>query len=184
MFCARDSRTSKFSSGALCAKTFGQEMSTVLRAFGADFAVDEFLATSCLVPISVFLKGEPRFPSSQPDGRKNELSGAIFSASDADFSDFSRQLEETQVFLHNFDSEIRALKRFPGLDGLYLDFGAETKPPYWSSFRFPSCLLKMVGDLEIDLELSVYPTGDDDEPEEPAEDPNRVAAPLSSSREV
>jgi len=141
-------------------------MSTVLRASGADLAIDDFLAGSKLIPISIFRKGEPRFPASQPKGRKHERSGANFSASDADMSDFELQLEQASAFLQDFASEIRSLRVFPGLDGLSLDFGVETKPPHWSSFTFPSDLLLAAGELKIDLELSVYPTGDDGETEE------------------
>jgi hypothetical protein len=141
-------------------------MSTVLRASGADFAIDDFLAGSKLVPISTFRKGEPRMPASQPNGRKHERSGANFSASVAEMSNFELQLEETNGFLREFASEIRSLRVFPGLQGLTLDFGVETKPPHWSSFTFPSDLLSAAGELDVALELSVYPTRDESDDEE------------------
>jgi hypothetical protein len=141
-------------------------MSAVLRASGVDLAIDDFLAGSKLVPISIFRKGELRFPASQPNGRKHERSGANFSASDADMSDFELQLAESELFLRDFASEIRSLRAFPGLDGLSLDFGVETKPPHWSSFTFPFSLVAAAGELQVDLGISVYPSGDDSEADE------------------
>jgi len=81
-------------------------------------------------------------------------------------SDFELQLKETKIFLREFASEIRSLRAFPGHEGLTLDFGVETKPPHWSSFTFPSDLLSAAGELDVALELSVYPTRDESDDEE------------------
>lgn len=141
-------------------------MSTVLRASGADFAIDEYLTLSKLVPISTFRKGEPRFPASQPNGPKCERSGANFSASSADMSNLELQIEDAKVFLRDFAAEIRSLKAFPGLEELSLDFGVKTRPPHWSSFNFSPDLLAAIGELDVGLALSVYPTRDGGEIEE------------------
>ena len=135
-------------------------MSTVLRASGADFAVDDFLTASKLTPISIFRKGEPRFPASQPDGQRFVRSGANFLVSDAEFEDLALQIEESLAFLREFKLEIRALRQFPGLELLSLDFAVDTHPPHWSSFSFPFELLVAAGELEMDLDLSVYPSDD------------------------
>lgn len=59
--------------------------------------------------------------------------------------------------------ELRRLAKFPGVQELLIDFGANIYPPGWCSFRFPYQLLHVAGDLGIDLELSVYPTDPEDD---------------------
>ena len=138
-------------------------MSAVLRVSGVNLAIDDFLALSKLTPVSVFRKGEPRYPASQPNGRKFDRSGANFSASEADMSDFNLQLEEAEVFLRAYATEISALRDLPGMESVTLDFGVETKPPHWSTFTLPHSLSEMATRLEIDLAISVYPSSDEKE---------------------
>jgi hypothetical protein len=140
-------------------------MSCVLRAYGADFDVDAFLATCEFEPIAVFRKGEPRFPASQPEGPRNQRSAVNFEASGADFSELELQMEEALAFVRQHQAFITRLREFPGVEGMTLDFGAEIHPPGWSSFNFASELLLAFGTLGISLELSVYPVEqEDDEP--------------------
>lgn len=140
-------------------------MSCILRASGINFDVTAFLSSCKLEPLAVFKKGEARYPASQPEGPKRERSGINFEVSDADFSELARQMQEAIAFVQQHEIFISALKAFPGVENITIDFGAEIHPPGWCSFNFSSDLLLAVGRLGISLELSVYPIGDkDDEP--------------------
>ena len=136
-------------------------MSCILRAYGNDFDVKEFLADCALEPVNVSLKGELRFPTSQPDGPRFERSGVNFEASPADFSELDIQMQDALSFLSEHEAVISRLKTFPGVEGLILDFGAEIHPPGWCSFGFSSELLLAIGKLGISLGLSVYPVQDE-----------------------
>jgi hypothetical protein len=138
-------------------------MSCVLRASGFDFDVVTFLASCELEPIKVFKKGEPRFPTSQPDGPKRERSGLNFEVSGADFSELALQMEEALAFVRRHQPFISKLKAFPGVENVTIDFGAEIHPPGWYSFTFSSDLMLAVGVLGISLELSVYPVEEEDD---------------------
>jgi hypothetical protein len=137
-------------------------MSCVLRASGVDFDVDAFLATCELEPIAVFRKGEPRFPTSQPEGPRNQGSAVNFEASGADFSKLELQMEEALEFVREHQDFITMLREFPGVEGVTLNFGAEIHPPGWRSFHFASELLLAFGTLGVSLELSVYPVEEED----------------------
>jgi len=136
-------------------------MSCVLRASGVDFDVAAFLESSEFKPITVFKKGEPRFPSSQPTGPTLERSIINFEVSDAEFSELSLQIKDTLAFVQRNQKFISELKAFPGVEEVTIDLAAEIHPPGWCSFNFSSDLLLAVGTLGISLKLSVYPIEED-----------------------
>ncbi|HPV24966.1 MAG TPA: hypothetical protein PLJ65_12385, partial [Casimicrobium sp.] len=57
-----------------------------------------------------------------------------FVVSDADFSELSIQFSDAQLWLGRNRDELARLVQFPGVDGVSIDFGAEIRPPGWSSF--------------------------------------------------
>ncbi len=136
-------------------------MSCILRAFGNNFDVDGFIRQFSLVTHSVWRKGEKRFPKSETI---NESSGIRIVASEADFSELAKQIEDVILFLRKNHDDVKKLTSYPGVDGAVLDFGAEIYPPGWASFTFPPELLSLVGSAGVSLCLSVYPTekGDED----------------------
>ena len=132
-------------------------MSCVLRAAGISFAVDEFLAGSTLKPIAIFRRGEPRLPESHPEGPKLSASGFHVVASEADFSNLQVQMADAIHFLEQNQAELTRLGAFPGVENLSLDFGIEERDVAAQSERFPPNLLRIVGNLGIWLELTLYP---------------------------
>ncbi len=132
-------------------------MSCVLRARGISFAVNEFLAESALKPTAIFRRGEPRLPESQPEGPKLSASGFHVVASEADFSDLQVQIADAIHFLEKNQAELTRLVGFPGVENLSLDFGIEERDVAAQSERFPPNLLRIVGNLGIWLEFTLYP---------------------------
>ena len=149
-------------------------MSAILRASGAKFDVDAFVGESTLLIDRVYRVGEPVFPASNPEGRKCKRSGLTVVASDVDFEDYKLQMKESFFFMRDHADELKRLATFVGLQSLCIDFGANIYPPGWCSFRFPHPLMKMAGDLGIDLELSVYPCEPDEETEEEEESRSKL----------
>jgi hypothetical protein len=132
-------------------------MSCVLRAEGAGFAVDEFLARSTLKPNAIFRRGEPRFLASQPDGPKFSASAFKLSASQADFSEVQLQITDAIHFLEQNQTELARLVAFPGIEAVYLGFGIEERNIPAQSERFPPKLLSILGTLGIWLEFTLFP---------------------------
>lgn len=134
-------------------------MSCILRISGKNFDVDAFIKQSLLVAYSFWRKGERRFPDGAESSinKINDSSGIRILASEADFSELSKQIEETIVFLQNTHEEIKKITSLPTVEWATLDFGAEIHPPGWSSFTFPPELLSLAGFAGVSLCLSVYP---------------------------
>jgi hypothetical protein len=142
-------------------------MPTVLRAYGAEFDVDAFVAGSALPVCAVKRRGEPIFPKSQPDGRRHERSGVHVGASRADFSEFQRQIEESVAFLRQHEAEIRRLREFPGVEGVTLDFGLYRRDDVWVQCdRLSAVLVSLAGSLGLEIEISHYRRADNVETKE------------------
>jgi hypothetical protein len=103
-------------------------------------------------------RGAPVFPVSQPSGRRNERSGVHVLASDADFNEFPRQVEEATVFLRGNTDQLRRLCEFPGIESVMLDFGIECRDvPVQCDYLTPE-LIRLAGSLGLGIELSQYST--------------------------
>jgi hypothetical protein len=135
-------------------------MSAVLRAIGRDFDVDAFLTGSTLKPCSVYRRGEPRFPASQPRGPTLEKSGLHVVLSDADFHEFPKQVADSTAFLLAEAEEIHRLRTFPGVEDVTLDFGIERRDVVVQSDHLPADLIRAAGALGLGIELSQYPPPD------------------------
>lgn len=132
-------------------------MSCVLRAAGDEFDVDAFLADCEVPPFKVFRRGQPRSSS-----KLNQQSGLNFSVSDAEMTDFDLQLEDATLFFREKREFVRRLTAFPGVEGVSIDFGVAIRQPYGAGFRFPPELVATIGDLGVELEISTYPTSDEE----------------------
>jgi len=67
------------------------------------------------------------------------------------------QVSGAEAFLQQNQAEISRLMSFPGVDAAYLDFGVYREESSAAQFfRFPPDLLRLVGALNVHLELSVY----------------------------
>jgi hypothetical protein len=132
-------------------------MSAVLRAYGEQFDVDRFLDGCALTVCAVKRIGEPVFPASQPNGRKQERSGVHISVSSAEFENFQQQISDAIDFLKHNGEQIKRLREFSGVDGVTLDFGIARRDVLVQYDRFPAELIQLAGSLGLDIELSQYP---------------------------
>jgi hypothetical protein len=141
----------------------------VLRASGAEFDPDAFLATSSLEAFKILRRGEPRLPRTAPDGPKFAYSGITLVVSGAPMNDLPSQVADAEDFLRLHRAEIERLAKTPQITELALDFPIELRmglPGVSAQFdRFPASLVRLAGELGLGLELSIYPRS---EPAEPA----------------
>jgi hypothetical protein len=132
-------------------------MSAVLRAYGADFAVDSFLADCTLPVCAVKRRGEPVGPASQPNNRCHDRSGVHVLVSEADFDEFVRQVAEATAFLQAYVEEVRRLCEFPGVEDVTLDFGIARRDVFVQCDHLPPEFVRVAGSLGLGIELTQYP---------------------------
>jgi hypothetical protein len=80
--------------------------------------------------------------------------------SDASWSNLPAQVRDAESFLSKHKREITRLSRFPGVEGLVLDFPIHLRigRKVVAQFDlFPATLVRAAGKLGIALELSIYP---------------------------
>jgi hypothetical protein len=132
-------------------------MSTILRAYGTNFDVDDFLV-GCTLPIcAVKRRGEPALPASALNGRRHQRSGVHVLVSNADFNELPRQVTESAAFLRQEADQIRRLCAWPGIEGVSLDFGIERRDVAVQSNELSAELVQAAGALGLGIEISQYP---------------------------
>ena len=137
-------------------------MPTVLRASGRTFDPDAFCVETTLPVCRSVRQGESRFPLTNPNGPSNVESRLHINVSDADFYEFETQINDAIAFLALHRSEIERLVNYPGVERLTLDFGIERRDVALQSDRFPPELIRFAGQLGLGIELSQYPSSDQD----------------------
>ena len=134
-------------------------MSCPLRIVGKDFDVDAFLAKTKLTPEGKFYRGGPRYKS-RPEGEKLERSGLAIMASEADFGDLDKQVEDVIAFLTAHKSQLALIAETPGIEHAWLDFGIHSRIGKDNvSVQvdvFSPELVKLAGELGLAIMLSNY----------------------------
>ena len=135
-------------------------MSCILTISGRNFDVDVFTDTTKLRPYRKSYRGQPKFKS-KPGGEKLTCSSISIEASKADFDNLKKQIADTIRFLKRNKDKLAQIILTRGIDNAVLDFGIDLridkKNVLTQTDKFPSELLKLAGDLGLDIELSIYP---------------------------
>jgi hypothetical protein len=136
-------------------------MSCILTIGGENLNVEDFIQKTGLQPYKNFFKGEPRLRT-KPEGKKHPFSGLSIEASGAGFSQLDKQIENTIEFLRSNKEKLRYISVTKEVDFATLDFGIELRIDFervvYQFEHFPSELLKLAGELEIGLDISLYPS--------------------------
>jgi hypothetical protein len=138
----------------------------VLRAAGANFDVDRFCAETRLSVCRVFRR-EERLPN-----RRCERPGVTIAVCDAQLEDLPGQIDETIAFLTVNEQQIQALRLFPGVEDLTLDFWILRRDVYAQFDRLPPELVRLAGSLGLGIELSQYLLREDNDDKEPGRVPS------------
>src|SRR6185312_5861014 len=127
---------------------------------GKDLDIDAFLAKTKLHGFTRIYKGEPRFKS-KPEGRKVEHSRIAIETSKADFDELDKQIKDTIRYLKTHKEKLSYINQVKEVDLALLDFGInlriDKKKVLLQSDRFPAELLRLAGEIGLDIELSIYP---------------------------
>ena len=138
----------------------------VLRVSGLELDPYEFLASSSLEPAAVFVRGRPRL-ASRPDGPMHEESGINWDVSDASWDQLPSQVEDAIAFLKLNRAEIERLVTHRGVTAVGLDFAVSRavggSAPRSQSVSFPAELLRLAGELGLDVSVSTYFVDESDE---------------------
>lgn len=135
-------------------------MSCNLVITGKNFDIDSFIAKSKLRGFVKKYKGEPMFKSKR-DGRKLERSRTGIQTSKAGFDDLNKQIKDTIGYLKRHKDKLSHIKKTKGIELAVLDFGIalriDNKTTHMQCDGFPNELLKLAGEVGLDIELSIYP---------------------------
>jgi len=81
-------------------------------------------------------------------------------ASESSFDDFEGQVDDALSYLQAHDSDVKALMEGPETEGV-LDFAVETSMGFLFR-RIPATLVRHAADLNLALEVSIYPGNEHD----------------------
>jgi hypothetical protein len=123
-----------------------------------DFTSEEIISNTQLLPYKFIAKGETvQLKTGEEKTYEQALCG--FDVSEKDFTDFKALVTDAQAYLEDNYQNLSALSKLKDMTAR-LDFG------YYTSFMdqrivaqydtLPHRLLKLSGELQIDIELSQY----------------------------
>jgi len=133
-------------------------MSCTLSIIGKNLDVQTFIAKSKLRPHHVFLKGEPIFKT-KIKSKLRAYSGISIVTSKADFDNLKIQIKDTISFLQRNKEKLKCISTTKEIQYATLNFGVDStihKNMFSQSEVFPNKLLRIAGELGLDLEISLY----------------------------
>lgn len=126
---------------------------------GKEFDIDTFLAESKLRGYTKIYKSEPKLKS-KPNGQKIEHSRIAITTSKANFEQLDKQIKDTIQYLKRHKEKLSYIKKVKEIDLALLDFGIklriDNKKVHMQSERIPNELLKLAGEIGLDIEFSIY----------------------------
>jgi hypothetical protein len=132
-------------------------MSCMLRAWGRAFDVDQCLSKLSIDATKVYQRGEPRFRT-RPTGARQRFSGFNSVVSGAERNQLARQLREAEQYVRTHARLLRRLRKWPGVEGVELDFGVEWKrDAVVQSSCIPESLVAAAARAGVALEITMYP---------------------------
>jgi hypothetical protein len=131
-----------------------------LLILGKDLDIDEFLSNTKLRGFRKNYKGQPTFKT-KSNGGKLVHSSLLIETSKADFDDLKKQIKDTIRYLKRHKDKLSYINKVKEVDMALLDFGInlkiDRKKILLQSEMFPNELLKLAGEIGLDIELSIYP---------------------------
>jgi hypothetical protein len=135
-------------------------MSCILTIRGKNLDVNAFVDKSKLKPYRKSYKGQPKLKL-KPNSEKLSHSSLSIETSKADFDNLKKQIADTIAYLKRNKHKLTHIASTKEIQYAILDFGIDLridrKKVYIQSDTFPSTLLKLAGDLGLDITLSLYP---------------------------
>ena len=127
---------------------------------GQDLDVDAFVIKSGLKPYKKSYKGQPRLKT-KPNGDKLKYSLLAIETSKADFDNHKKQIKDTIAYLTKNKIKLKHILATKEVQYARLDFGIDLTVDKTHNLiqtvQLPNKLLQLSGDLNLDIELSLYP---------------------------
>ncbi len=141
-------------------------MSCYLRISGKRMDIEKLTKKMTLKPSDIFIKGQPLFKS-KPNYKLHTTNEIIFLVSDDNFDKIDKQIKDSIKYLLKHKTQIRKLTLDKTVTYSVLDFGHDLRIGYNNIAcqfdYFPHELLKLAGDLKINIASSLYPPAADEE---------------------
>lgn len=121
-----------------------------------------FLKKSSLSPYKIWHKGEP----ARRKGKIYEDSGFSIDISEAEWNDLASQISDAEKFLKVNFIELDRLCKSAHVDDIRFDFPYNLRINetfFTQSEYIPPSFLKIIGKLNIGIEMSLYPPSEEDE---------------------
>ena len=135
-------------------------MPCILRIVGENFDVDSFVKKSNITPYKIFHKGDPRLKT-KPDGAKIERTGCSIEVSKVDFDNLDQQINAAIIYLNKNQDKLQWINKTPEIQYAVLDFGLNYDlDKFVQSHYLPNEFLKLVSQLGIGIEISIYHSTD------------------------
>ncbi|RYE17653.1 MAG: hypothetical protein EOP51_23510 [Sphingobacteriales bacterium] len=131
-------------------------MSCILTIIGEHFDVDTFYELVKIPQFERFYKGEP-INAVNPRERKHSFATIV--TSEASFSDYQQQVEDTYEFLEKHQESLKHIKSTPNIEYATINFGIDAEineERLTQSLYFPEKLVIICGILGIGIEASLY----------------------------
>ncbi|MCU0727139.1 MAG: hypothetical protein MUE73_15360 [Planctomycetes bacterium] len=133
------------------------------RVSGKEFDVDSFVAEFALEPYVVFRAGEAR-----SRGRGLHTESGFNHPVGRDDDDLDHALEDMRVFLRERRTVLEAIVQRGAASSLAVGFTVGDDQHFTRSVHIPPDLLREMALADVELEVSAYPCGGDEEPAPPA----------------
>lgn len=146
------------------------KMSCVLRVSSSNSDLTPFIAKSQLQIYESHRRGE--MPTIGRKKRAHEDFGFKCNVSKREFNDLPGQIADALLFLQYHEEELRQLRAEYKIDDLRLDFACWLRigaARITQSDYFPPSLLSIAGNLDVGIELSLYPKSREEEPNQTPE---------------
>jgi hypothetical protein len=132
----------------------------VLHVVGEPFEPRPILDGMSLEPYSEFRKGDKCVPENPRNERRHLTGGCKFDVSSSD-GVLADQVIDAIDFLHRHYDDLARLGSDSSVESMYIDFGyyqrIDEETAWVQCDYLPPQLLRLVGELGIGIELSLYP---------------------------
>lgn len=132
-----------------------------LRICGDDLDVDALVGHLTLVAAATYRRGEIWLKGTS---RRRLTSGVNIGVSDAGFGNLDEQIADACAFIEEHKAELATIRSFPGVQHIDFDFPAEEKNVTIPSYCFPARLVELLASIGAELEVSLYPSGQENSP--------------------
>ena len=131
----------------------GDGIGTTLRVGGTSLDISALLSQIRIKPCAVFRKGHPVNSICSHLAKRN---GANFAIRNASGRDLPKHISETIDFLKAHQEDLLAIRQFPGIDSLNIDFSTPSENELIRNLYLPADLVTLAAKFGCSINISMY----------------------------